>query len=44
MANGYLGDQRIREMETLMRQMCQRKCYDLDGLADVWKVTKDRRI
>lgn len=38
MANGYLGDQRIREMETLMRQMCQHKGYDLDtafkGLLD----------
>lgn len=38
MANGYLGDHRIREMETLMRQMCQRKGYDLDtafkGLLD----------
>jgi len=38
MANGYLGDQRIREMETLMRKMCQQKGYDLDtafkGLLD----------
>ncbi len=38
MSNGYFGDQRIREMESLMRQMCQRKGYDLDtafkGLLD----------
>ncbi len=38
MSTGYLGDQRIREMESLMRQMCHRKGYDLDtafkGLLD----------
>ncbi len=38
MANGYLGDQRIRPMEMLMRKMCQQKGYDLDtafkGLLD----------
>ena len=47
MANGYLGDQRIREMESLMRQMCQRKGYDLDtafkGLLDylLWLLDPD---
>lgn len=38
MANGYIGDKRIRQMETLMRKMCQMKGYDLDtafkGLLD----------
>lgn len=49
MANGYLGDQRIREMESLMRQMCQRKGYDLDtafkGLLDylLWLFDPDGR-
>jgi type I restriction enzyme M protein len=38
MANGYIGDHRIRELEKLMRKMCQSKGYDLDtafkGLLD----------
>lgn len=38
MANGYLGDQRIRPMEIMMHKMCSKKGYDLDtafkGLLD----------